>query len=442
MTRTLILYDGKMTSAERIAVQLCYMVGSALAADIDEAPADLTPYGGFCFVFNFYGTVTVGKTKSFLSEHKEFLSGKRLVMVGIGYSDQGYSKYVVDTEEEIGLDGIAGIFIASEKQTTRAGYEIGKMMRVPMRAVNKQILDQEIRSFIAAHTSMALATGADRYVRCTPLQYLFTSDAFYIVTEGGNKFRGILENGRVSAAIFDPEGGDERASSLHFQGEAEAVPAGTDEYLSVMAEKNLTPERLKALPVTMFLIRITPLRYEYVHPEFEQQGYDAVQFLETEQLRKIRREGRDYVARERSKGQPRKAILGDDGRKKVVTIPEVDVMSGWETSASHAADEDREREDGERERTVREDRTGREDRAGRERAERRARRPRAEADEVDQPLFDEAEEIRSVKTKKRGHGGERKTARKEARKGKNKGGVFGRIGKILLIDEEDGEEDE
>ena len=135
MIRTLLLYDGKMSSAERIADQLCYMIGSARVSDIDEAPEDLSLYGGFCFVFNFYGTVTMGKTRSFLTEHLEELRGKRIVMVGIGYSDLGYTRYVVDTERDTGLEGIAGIFISSESQTTRAGYEISKMMRIPSSAV-------------------------------------------------------------------------------------------------------------------------------------------------------------------------------------------------------------------------------------------------------------------------------------------------------------------
>ena len=32
----------------------------------------------------------------------------------------------------------------------------------------------------------------------------FANEAFYIITEGGFKFRGILQNDKVSAAIFDP----------------------------------------------------------------------------------------------------------------------------------------------------------------------------------------------------------------------------------------------
>ena len=53
MIKTLLIYDGRMSSAERIADKLCYLIGNAMVSEITEAPSDLTPYDGFCFVFNF-----------------------------------------------------------------------------------------------------------------------------------------------------------------------------------------------------------------------------------------------------------------------------------------------------------------------------------------------------------------------------------------------------
>ena len=105
MVKTLLLYDGKMSSAERIAKKLCYIIGNARVAEITEAPEDLSPYGGFCFVFNFYGSLTTGKTKNFLVANRELLSEKRIALVGIGFSDLGYAKYIVDMQEVVGDSG-------------------------------------------------------------------------------------------------------------------------------------------------------------------------------------------------------------------------------------------------------------------------------------------------------------------------------------------------
>ena len=63
MIRTLVFYDGKMSSAQRISSQLSYMIGHTKTAELEEAPEDLSPYGGLCFVFNFYGPVTAEKTR-------------------------------------------------------------------------------------------------------------------------------------------------------------------------------------------------------------------------------------------------------------------------------------------------------------------------------------------------------------------------------------------
>ena len=409
MIRTLLLYDGKMSSAERMAEQLCYMIGNARAADIEHAPEDLSPYGGFCFVFNFYGTVTTGKTLTFLKTHSGELKGKRLVMVGIGYSDLGYSRYVVDTEKETGLEGISGIFIGSESQTLRAGDEISKIMRVPSRGLPEEELMKEIRRFISGHRCLALATHAGSSVRCTPSEYLFLNDVFYIVTEGGAKFRGILDNGRVSAAIFDEETIPGRMTSLQLRGEAGAVKEGTEEYFSVMEAGHFSGEFLSDNPVTLFVIRITPLRYEFHDPSMETRACDIDQYCDTAFLKKHRKEGREYVSRERAKGQPTMKILGDDGKEREVMIPEI----------SSALTETEVKPPERKRRTP----------AG----PRREKKRPVKEDLIEQPLFDEEEED-TGKEKERPV---RTRPAKEQKKSSGK--MWARIGRMLQIDDEEEE---
>ena len=323
MTRTLILYDGKMSSAERCAERLCYVIGSAKTVEIDEAPSDLSVYDGVCFVFNFYGSVTAGKTKSYLEKWREVLKDKRLAVVGIGFSDLGYTKYIVDMEKEVGLEGLASYFVFNDSQTTRTGYEISRYMRTKAKAMEEDRLMEEIRSFVSSHTTLALATAADGYIRCTPLEYTFLDDVFYISTEGGSKFRGIIENGRVSAAIFNPLTKLTEGASLQLLGEAESVPVNSPEYKVAMTAKHITEEKLSALPVTVFLIRLTPLRYEFINADFLNLGYDSRQLLNTKKEKKKRMEGEEFFVRERAKGQPTYTIIDEHGDEKQVTIPEI-----------------------------------------------------------------------------------------------------------------------
>ncbi len=324
MICTLVLYDGKMSSAERIAEQLCYMIGHAKAAEIDEAPEELSGYGGICLVFNFYGPVTTGKTRRFLEENRERLGSRRLAMVGIGFSDMGFSKYVVDMEREMGLADISSVFISNETEITRAGYEIGKVMRQSARAMEEDALLDAVHTYIDAHGYLALATAGDGYIRCTPLPYLFHDELFYIVTDGGTKFRGILDNGRICGAIFDTSSDfTDRNPHLQFTGDAEAVPPGTAEYRTVMEERGYTEAILSTLPMTMFLIRLTPFQYEFYDPALEAEGFDASQSMHTVHERKNREDGKEFVTREQLKGQPFSTVIGEDGQEHQVPIPAV-----------------------------------------------------------------------------------------------------------------------
>ena len=62
-------------------------------------------------------------------------------------------------------------------------------------------LKARIDDFLAAHNTLALATGCGNWVRCTLLEYLRVNGALYILTEGGLKFKGIWWNGAISAAV-------------------------------------------------------------------------------------------------------------------------------------------------------------------------------------------------------------------------------------------------
>ncbi|MDO4619941.1 MAG: pyridoxamine 5'-phosphate oxidase family protein [Lachnospiraceae bacterium] len=299
MVKTLLLYDGKLSSAERIADRMCYLIGSAKNVEISEAPEDLSAYEGICLVFNFYGAVTAGRTRSFLIERGKELIGKRVIMVGIGFSDSGYTKYVTDTERSAGLSSISGIFVGAENEAIRAGYEIGRIINEPNHEMEEHKLNDRLETFIKKNTVLHLATACTGYVRCTTLNYLYLDRVFYIMTEGGSKFRGILENGDVAATIAAPDAGmNGRLQSLQIMGKAMPVPVGSDEYRIAMAARGMTEERLEELPITMFLLKLVPFRYEFLDTDFAAEGYDNRQIVNTEFRRKNWEDGAAYATDE------------------------------------------------------------------------------------------------------------------------------------------------
>jgi len=51
-----------------------------------------------------------------------------------------------------------------------------------------------------------LATSYNDEVRSTPVDYTYYNGAFYIFSEGGQKFRGLQYNKRVSLSVYDVNG--------------------------------------------------------------------------------------------------------------------------------------------------------------------------------------------------------------------------------------------
>ena len=283
MANTLILYDGKLSSTERVANSLGMIIGNVCIAEISEAPEDISPYDGFCFIFNFYGALTAGKTRQYLTAHREAMVGRRIALVGMGFSDNGFTKYVVDMEDAVGEGiSITGMFISDENQVFESGFQIARMFRAPWNEMDPDELTSIIDDYIEAHTTLALATAGKGNVRCTPLEYIYHDGVFYIVTEGGLKFRSLLSNDDISAAIFEPyDGSMDHISGLQFSGKAVIVERGSDEYWEVLGQKHVTREACENLPVELFIVRIIPLRYEFLSSKFNEDGYDAKQFVNT-----------------------------------------------------------------------------------------------------------------------------------------------------------------
>ncbi len=281
MIRTLLLFDGKMSSTERIADGLASLIGNTKIAEIDEAPEDLSPYGGFCFVFNFYGAVTTGKTRSFMSAHREMLKGRRIVMVGVGFSDFGYSGFVSDTERQLELQDVTGTFVVSDSDTAKVGYEICRLMRTPAEALPQDELSERIAGFIDTHNTLALATSGEGYIRCTPCEYHYIDGVFWLITSGGRKFRGIRENGNVSAAIFDPYTSSDNRHFLQFSAKAFVVSRESEEYQRILDLCGFSDEVQSEMPSTPYLIKMLPLQFELVDSDLEYEGYDENQETET-----------------------------------------------------------------------------------------------------------------------------------------------------------------
>lgn len=136
-----------------------------------------------------------------------------------------------------------------------------------------------IREFLGSHNTCALATGADGYVRCTPVEYGFHDDAIWIFTEGGQKFRGLLANPQVSLAVFDPYAGFGTTNGVQIQGLARLVTPFCDEYVAHAKAQGVPLDALRKLASPMHLVKVTPTRIDVLSSGFKKNGYSARQWL-------------------------------------------------------------------------------------------------------------------------------------------------------------------
>lgn len=136
-----------------------------------------------------------------------------------------------------------------------------------------------IEKFIMAHNTCAMATGSGSFVRCTPIEYNYMDGVFWMLSEGGLKFRGLEDNKNVSLAIYDSYTGMGQLGGMQITGTAELVEPWTEEYMKLLEFKKIPAEKLRKLPVIMNLIKVAPTRIDFLCSEFKSLGFDPRQNL-------------------------------------------------------------------------------------------------------------------------------------------------------------------
>lgn len=141
-------------------------------------------------------------------------------------------------------------------------------------------LRQRLDAFFAAHNTCALACAWGDFVRCTPLEYAWRDDAFWIFSEGGLKFRALEHNANVSLAVFDNYGGFGTLESAQVTGVAQIVDPESDAFEQAAGEKGIKGPALQKVRGMLHLIKVEPRRIDYLCSKLKDEGYSPRQWLE------------------------------------------------------------------------------------------------------------------------------------------------------------------
>ena len=151
-----------------------------------------------------------------------------------------------------------------------AGY--WKIKDASGKKLDKDTLVTEIEQYIEANNTCALATGSGEFVRVTPIEYTYHDGAFWMFSEGGEKFTALEQNKNVCLAIYDKYEGFGKLKGMQVTGTAEVVDYFSEEYIAAAEYKKIPVEALRKLPEPMNLIKVTPAKIEFLNSEFKKYG--------------------------------------------------------------------------------------------------------------------------------------------------------------------------
>lgn len=148
-------------------------------------------------------------------------------------------------------------------------------------AMPRAELEGAIEDFLKSHTTLALATAVNDFVRCTPLEYTYDQGVLWIMSEGGLKFRALRTNRNVCAAIFEPFGSG-ALQGMQVTGRIEFVDAWSGEYNSFLELKGINSDLIRGMERPMPLLKLVPTEIDFLNAGFKKQGYGPRQHLDNE----------------------------------------------------------------------------------------------------------------------------------------------------------------
>lgn len=311
MRSTLLISESYYGTSKKVADILSLVLGPARHVEIDKELPEVSKYNNIVLVLGFYGFNTAEKIKKYLSSTKDKLKNKKIAIVGVGLLENDINNDILSIEKamnreadikkivqgEIRVDKltkddkkILKAFLKekripltdmgnlNKKEILDVGSKLAKVLNKPDKEMNKKELKDEINKFIKINNTCALATGSGDFVRNTPIEYTYYKDNFYIISEGGLKFKGILQNPNVCISIFNSYTSMNELKGMQISGESEIIPCWSEEYIELIKVKELNIESLKSLPFNLNLIKVVPRVFEFLNTDFKENEMDSKQY--------------------------------------------------------------------------------------------------------------------------------------------------------------------
>jgi len=308
----IITYETYYGISKRVAEILALIIGNSKVYSVDDAPKDISMYNNVISVFAFHGYSTGKDTIKYLKELGESLNEKVLGLVGVGLTENDINRYGKQIEDEIQKMADFIKFIPGElrinkltdedrkilegflsehnmkfmdmgkfkvEEVCEKASEIKEILEKDAVKLDRETLKKAINDYVSGKNMCTLTSGIGEFVRSTPIEYLYVNGCFYFFTEGGLKFKGILQNPNVSISIYDDYSGMQNLKGLQVSGRAEVIPIDSDEYKEIVEVKKLNLKNINKLPVNLNLLKVYPMKFEFLNSDFKGYEVDLKQVL-------------------------------------------------------------------------------------------------------------------------------------------------------------------
>jgi flavodoxin/uncharacterized protein YhbP (UPF0306 family) len=312
MVKTLILYESRYGSTERISKDLALILGPAKICRVSEFRGDISDFEFVVICSPVYSETIDEGILAFVRGNAGVLSQKKVALLCVCMAEKLAGRYLepicsllgdsvvlqsaaagqIDMDKLSGsdralLEGFfknagtspGGLRCSDKKSFVELALRIKTLKDEGCSRIDEDLLKKHIEDFLTKHNTCVLATGKGDRVRATPIEYMFIDGYIYMLSEGGEKFANIIMNPNISIGICDPYKSMSDLAGMQISGTAEVVEIGSEEYKFILGKRNLVYEKILSLPMALNLLKIEISKIDFLWYGFGKLGYDVKQIL-------------------------------------------------------------------------------------------------------------------------------------------------------------------
>jgi len=151
------------------------------------------------------------------------------------------------------------------------------------KTLHRREIERLVLELLKGEPTCVMATCRDDVPRASTVEFFPSGTTLYVLTEGGRKVENVRRNPQVSVAVHAPFTGWKNVRGVQITGTAEIAERGSpvfDEGLDAYRDRR----RLRQcdLPEFITIIKITPVRIEYIDTSLQRKGFKVRHTVEYE----------------------------------------------------------------------------------------------------------------------------------------------------------------